>query len=95
MVKGFQQKNVVDFDEIIAMVVKMTSIRIAASMDLEIEQLDVKTAFLHADLEEEICVHQPEGVAKKGKENLVCRLRKSFMDLSKLLINGTKNLNSS
>ena len=47
-----------DFDEIFALVVKMTSIRmvlsIAASMDLEVEQLDVKTTFLHGDLEEEI-----------------------------------------
>ena len=47
-----------DSDEIFAPVVKMTSIRtvlsIAASMDLEVEQLDVKTAFLHGDLEEEI-----------------------------------------
>ena len=54
----------------------MTSIRailsIAANMDLEVEQLDVKTTFLHGDLEEEIYVHQPEGFMEKGKENLVC-----------------------
>ena len=47
-----------DFDEIFAPIVKMTSIRtvlsIATSMDLEVEQLDVKTTFLHGDLEEEI-----------------------------------------
>ena len=58
VVKGFQQKKGVDFDEIFAPVVKMTSIQmvlsIAASMDLEVEQLDVKTTFLHGDLEEEI-----------------------------------------
>ena len=45
MVKGFQQNKGVDFDEIFAPVVKMTSIRtvlsIAASMNLEVEQLDV------------------------------------------------------
>ena len=53
-----------DFDEIFALVVKMTSIRtvlsISANMDLEVEQLDVKTPFLHGDLEEEIYMHQPE-----------------------------------
>ena len=46
VVKGFQQKKGVDFNEIFAPVVKMTSIRmvlsIAASMNLEVEQLDVK-----------------------------------------------------
>ena len=51
VVKGFQQKKGVDFDEIFAPVVKMTSIRtvlsIAASMSLEVEQLDVQTT-LHA-----------------------------------------------
>ena len=56
VVKGFQQKKGVDFDEIFASIVKMTSIRtvlgIVASMDLEVEQLDVKTMFLHGDLEE-------------------------------------------
>ena len=85
VVKGFQQKKGVDFDEIFAPVVKMTSIRtvlsIAASMDLEVEQMDVKTAFLHGDLEEEIYMQQPEGFEKKGKENLVCRLKKSLYGL--------------
>jgi transposase InsO family protein len=85
VVKGFQQKKGVDFDEIFAPVVKMTSIRtvlsMAANMNLEIEQLDVKTAFLHGELEEEIYMQQPEGFETKGKENLVCRLRKSLYGL--------------
>ena len=63
----------------------MTSIRmvpnIATSMDLEVEQLDVKTTFLHGDLEEEIYMQQPEGFVKKGKENLVCWLKKSLYGL--------------
>ena len=46
-------------------------------MNLEIEQLDVKTTFLHGDLEEEIYMDQLEGFEVKGKENLVCRLKKS------------------
>ena len=65
VVKGFSQKQGVEFEEIFAPVVKMTSIRvvlgIASSLDLEIEQMDVKTAFLHGDLEEEIYMEQPEG----------------------------------
>ena len=71
VVRGFQQKKRVDFDEIFARVVKMTSIQtvvsIAASMNLEVEQLDVKTAFLHGDLEEEIYMQQPEGFERKGR----------------------------
>ena len=45
---------------------------LVASMNLEIEQLDVKTAFLHGDLEEEIYMEQPKGFTIKGKEHLVC-----------------------
>ena len=58
MVKGFSQKQGIDFDEIFSPVVKMSSIRVVlglvASLDLGLEQLDVKTAFLHGDLKEEI-----------------------------------------
>ena len=42
---------------------------ITASMNLEVEQLDVKTTFLHGDLEEEIYMQQPEGFVKSGKEH--------------------------
>ena len=50
-------------------------------MDLKVEQLEVNTAILHGDLEEEIYTHQLEGFVKKCKENLVCRLRKSLYGL--------------
>jgi hypothetical protein len=85
VVKGFRQRKGIDFDEIFSPVVKMSSIRVvlslAASLDLEIEQMDVKTAFLHGDLEEEIYMEQPEGFRVKGKEDYVCRLKKSLYGL--------------
>ncbi|CAL5417495.1 unnamed protein product [Camellia sinensis] len=85
VVKGFGQKKGIDFDEIFSPVVKMTSIRVvlglAASLNLELEQMDVKTAFLHGDLKEEIYMEQPEGFEVKGKENSVCRLKKSLYGL--------------
>ena len=56
----------------------MSSIRIvlslAASLDLKIEQSDIKTTFLHGDLEEEIYMEQPEEFEVVGNENLVCQL---------------------
>ena len=97
--EGFQQKKGVNFDEIFVPIVKMTSISImlsiAANMHLEIEQLDVKTTFLHRNLEEEIYMQQPEEFEVKGKENLVCRLRKSFYQLKQVPRHGTRSLNPS
>eukprot|EP00253_Pinus_taeda_P007769 PITA_07769 len=45
------------------------------------EKMDVKTKFLHGDLEEEIYMKQPEGFAMKGKNELVCKLKKSLYGL--------------
>jgi hypothetical protein len=87
VLKGFAQKKGIDFDEIFSLVFKMTSIRTILSLvaveDLHLEQLDVKTTFLHGDLEEEIYMQQPQGYEVKEKENLVCRLKKSLYGLNK------------
>jgi len=65
VVKGFQQRQEIDFIEIFSPVVKMTTIRVILSVvaaeNLRLEQLDVKTTFLHGDLEEEIFMAQPKG----------------------------------
>jgi hypothetical protein len=85
VVKGFQQKEGIDYSDIFSPVVKLTTIRsvlsIVAAEGLHLEQLDVKTAFLHGDLEEEIYMQQPNGFSMKGKENLVCKLKKSLYGL--------------
>ena len=49
--------------------------------DWELEALDVKTAFLFGELEEEIYMDQPEGYVVKGKEFKVCRLWKAIYGL--------------
>jgi len=63
VVKGHSQKKGIDFDEIFSPVVKMSSIRVifalAANLNLGIEQINVKTAFLHGDLEKDIYMVQP------------------------------------
>ena len=54
---------------------------IAAEKNLEMISLDVKTAFLYGDLDEEIYMHQPEGFILPGREGEVCRLIKSIYGL--------------
>ena len=83
--KGFSQKEGIDFNEISSAIIKMPSIRVilglAATLDLECEQLDVNTAFFHGESEEEIYMEHPKGFKTKGKENLVCKLKKSLYGL--------------
>ncbi|RVW94870.1 Retrovirus-related Pol polyprotein from transposon TNT 1-94 [Vitis vinifera] len=58
VVKGFQQKEGIDYTEIFSPDVKMSTIRLVLGMvateNLHLEQLDVKTTFLHGDLEEDL-----------------------------------------
>jgi hypothetical protein len=53
----------------------------AAVYDYEIEQMDVKTAFLHGDLDETIYMKQPKGFVDSSKPDHVCLLRKSIYGL--------------
>ena len=68
-----------------AHVVKHTSIRILLvvvnQLDWELQQLDVKTAFLNGDLEETIFMEQPEGYVKIGDEGKVCLLKRNLYGL--------------
>ena len=83
--KGFKQKADLDFFDTFSPVTRITSIRlliaIAAIFDLKIHQMDVKTAFLNGDLEEEIYMDQPEGFVEPGQESKVCKLTKSLYGL--------------
>src|ERR1700686_893045 len=83
--KGYSQVPRIDFGDIFSPAAKVTSIRsilsVAAAFDFEVEQMDVKTSFLHGDLEEEIYMKQPEGFAVKGKKEPVCKLKKSLYGL--------------
>ena len=82
---GNFQVEGIDYDEVFAPVAKYASLRtilsIAATKDWEIYQLDVKTAFLYGDLDEDIYMKQPQGYVVKGKERLVCKLKKGLYGL--------------
>eukprot|EP00253_Pinus_taeda_P013152 PITA_13152 len=73
--KGYFQVPRIDFGDIFSPVAKVTSIRlllfVVVAFDFQVEQMDVKTTFLHGDLEKEIYMKQPKGFAVKGKKELV------------------------
>jgi len=85
--KGFSQIEGLDYDEIFSPVVRFESVRtilaLAALEKWTVESLDVKTAFLYGNLDEEIYMEQPDGFRSKGKgqERKVLRLRKAIYGL--------------
>ena len=83
--KGFTQKEGIDYFDTYAPVARIASIRVllalASIYKLVIHQMDVKTAFLNGELEEEVYMKQPEGFVIKGQENKVCKLIKSLYGL--------------
>ena len=85
VIKGYRQKEGLDYFDTYSPVTRITSIcmliAIAALYNLEIHPMDVKTAFLNGDLDEEIDMEQPEGFIVPGQEKKVCRLVKSLYEL--------------
>ncbi|GKA65283.1 zinc finger, CCHC-type containing protein [Tanacetum coccineum] len=83
--KGYIQEHGIDFEEVFAPVARMETIRlllaIAANNKWEVHHLDVKSAFLHGDLKEEVYVTQPEGFIKKQDQGKVYRLIKALYGL--------------
>jgi len=83
--KGFSQVEGIDFDELFSPVVRYETawllLAVAALEDLDIQSIDVKTAYLCGDLDKEIYIEQPEGFKLPGKENKVWWLCKVLYDL--------------
>ena len=83
--KGYSQTYGIDYDETFTPVARHDTLRLllalTASFDLEVHQIDIKTAFLHGVLEEEIYMDQPEGFIKTEQEDKVCRLWKALYGL--------------
>ncbi|CAL9017884.1 unnamed protein product [Prunus brigantina] len=84
--KGYTQRYGIDYQETFAPVAKIKTIRIllslAANLDWPLHQFDVKNAFLHGDLEEEVYMDLPPGCNfTRDKGNQVCKLKKSLYGL--------------
>src|SRR3954471_2130671 len=83
--KGFRQVQGVDYDETFSPVAMLKSVRIllaiAAYFDYEIWQMDVKTAFLNGNLEENVYMIQPEGFVAPEDAGKVCKLKRSIYGL--------------
>ncbi|CAL8993798.1 unnamed protein product [Prunus brigantina] len=84
--KGYTQRYGIDYQENFAPVAKIKTIRIllslAANLDWPLHQFDVKNAFLHGDLEEEVYMDLPPGCNfTRDKGNQVCKLKKSLYGL--------------
>jgi hypothetical protein len=83
--KGYTQKEGIDYQETFSPVSRKDSLRIVLALvahyDLELHQMDVKTAFLNGDLYEDVFMKQPEGFKPEGQEHLVCKLKKSIYGL--------------
>jgi hypothetical protein len=85
VVKGYAQIFGVDYSDTFAPVSRLDTIRlvlaIAAQKGWKVFQLDVKSAFLNGDLQEEIYVEQPEGFVVQGGEDKVYLLKKALYGL--------------
>jgi Reverse transcriptase (RNA-dependent DNA polymerase) len=83
--KGYTQTYGIDYHETFAPVAKMNTVRILLSIAVNngwnLNQMDVKNAFLQGTLEEEVYMTLPPGHKKKNMSNIVCRLKKSIYGL--------------
>jgi hypothetical protein len=81
--KGYVQKQGIDYDVTFSPVARYdtdgTLLAVATSKNMKLKQFEVKTAFLYGELEEEVCLEQPEGFDYGSGR--VCRLKRSLYGL--------------
>ncbi|GJZ16185.1 retrovirus-related pol polyprotein from transposon TNT 1-94 [Tanacetum coccineum] len=87
VVRGYRQEEGIDFEESLALVARMEAIRkflaYAAHKSFTVFQMDVKTAFLHGTLKEDVYVCQPEGFIDADHPSHVYKLKKALYGLKK------------
>ena len=83
--QGFYQQQGADYDEMLSPVVRMESFRTLVALstqhNLQLQYVDVTTAYLNGVLEEEVYIRQPEGYIDPDQNHLVCKLFKSIYGL--------------
>ena len=86
--KGFTKREGVDYEATFSPVSSKDSfiviMALVAHFDMELHQMDVKTAFLNGDLNEEVYMMQPEGFVANDSGTLVCGLKKSIYGLKQV-----------
>ena len=80
--RGYTQTHGIDYQDTFAPMARMNTIRIiislAVNLDWPLNQYDIKNAFLHGDLKEEIYMQLPPGYEGNQNEGKVCKLRKAL-----------------
>ena len=83
--KGYNQRRGIDFKETFSSMSTKDSLRIIMAIvvhfDLELHKMDVRTTFFNGNLVENVYMSQPTGLEDVGKENMVCKLKKSIYGL--------------
>jgi histone deacetylase 1/2 len=83
--KGFEQRYGIDYEDTFSPIVKIATIRIVLSLSVSrgwsLQQLDVKNAFLHGVLEEEVYMKQPPGFENPHAPHYICKLDKALYGL--------------
>ena len=83
--QGYSQTEGVDYNEVFSHVVRNTTIRsllaLSNTKNWEVHQMDVRTAFLQGNFEEEVYMRQLDGYVKKEYPDYVCKLKKSMYGL--------------
>ncbi|WVZ20588.1 hypothetical protein V8G54_007910, partial [Vigna mungo] len=96
--KGFLQKKGVDFTEVYAPVARLETIcliiAVACAKNWFLSALDVKSAFLHGLLKEEVYIKQPPGFIKEGKEQQVYKLERALYGLRQAPRAWNKRINT-
>jgi hypothetical protein len=95
--KGYSQRPGFDYTEVFAPTFRQSSLRLILALsaieDLELRSVDISSAFLNGDLDEEIYMKQPEGFHEGGL-NHVCKLKKSLYGLKQAARQWNKKLHT-